>query len=437
MKKTSLLFYIIGIFITLTIIGLILFNTLFYDYKGRLNQYLNTYYSEGDNKLDNINKLIERYKNNANKLENINEKIENDINYRIDEFNKSYNNVDDLTKEKEKILNKFDYFFNNISSSVSLINNKETTTNIINKLYDSKVSYLNAIKYLSENNNNEAYNNFIKVIDKDSYYEDTTTKIDEMFNNEVKTLEDEINNIILISDENSNNDKLNTYKKAIEHLINKKKELSFDISKSKIFNSLKSDLNNKLTETYLNIVNDLINNNKINDALNLLNDSINYLNNNELNATKLIDKRDELNKMQPISLTNVKSTIDGLSIKEEMAISDINNDAYPKSITFYKNNNSSITYELNKEYKYLSGVINICKDVNQKKKNYGRIVIYGDNKKLYDSSDLSTKFKKKELKLNVADINNLKIEYTISSSKSTTQTNVLVALFGNPTLEKY
>ena len=437
MKKTSLIFYIGGIIITLIIIILILFNTLFYDYKGRLNNYLNTYFNEVNNNLDNINKLVDRYKNNTNKMNSINELLESDVNFRIDNFNKSYNSIEELTNDKDKLLNKFDYFFNNISNSVSLINNKETVTSIINKLFDSKVSYLTAIKYLNENNNNEAYNNFIKVIDKDSYYNDTTLKIDEMFNNEIKSIEDEINNILTINDDTKDIEKINVYKKALEYITNKKKELSFDISKSKTFNSIKENINNKLIELYLNISNEYINNNKINEAINLLNDSINYLNNNELNTVKLIEKRDELNKLQPISLTSIKSVIEGSSIKEELAISDINNDAYPKSITFYKVNKSSITYELNKEYKYLSGIINICKDVNQKKKNYGKITIYGDDKKLYDTGDLDTKYKKKDIKLNINDINKLKIEYTISNSKSINQDNILVALFGNPTLEKY
>ena len=437
MKKYSLLFYIGGIIITLLIITLILFNTVFYDYKGKLNNYLNDYYKEVDNNIDNINKLIDRYKNNASRINSINELLENDINYRIDDFNKSYNSIDELTANKDKLINKFDYFFDNISSSVSLINNKETATNKINKLYESKVNYLTALNYFNENNYNEAYNNFTKVIDIDSYYEDTTSKIDEMFNNEVKSLEDEVKKIIIIDENTSDTDKIEIYKNALNYITNKKKELSFDISKSKVFNNIKDDINNNLVNIYLNIVNEYANNSKFNEAINLLNEAINLLNDHELNTNKLIEKRDELNKMQPVSLTSINGNIDGTSIKEELAVTDVNNDAYARAITFYKNNKSSITYELNKEYKYLSGVINICKEVNQKKKNYGRVIIYGDNKKLYDSSDLNTKFKKKELKLNIDDINTLKIEYTISNSSSINKDNILVALFGNPTLEKY
>lgn len=437
MKKTHIIFYIGCIVITLLIIISILFNTIFYNYKGKLTNYLDTYYTDNNNNIENINKLIDRYKNNANKMDSVNEIIENDINHRIEVFNKSYNSIDELTNDKDRLLNKFDYFFDNISSFVSLINNKETSTNIINKLYESKTNYLNALNSFNSNNINDAYNSFIKVIDSDSYYEDTTSKIDEMFDNEVKSLETEVKSIINIDDNTSNKDKINIYSRALEYITNKKKELTFDISKSKSFINIKENINNNLVNIYLDIVDEYINNNKINDAINTLNEGINLLNNNELNATKLIEKRDELNKMQPISLTSIEGKIEGSSIKEELAISDINNDAYPRSITFYKNNKSSITYELNKEYKYLSGIINICKDVNQKKKNYGKIMIYADNKKIYDSNDLNTKFKKKDIKLNVNDINTLKIEYTISNSKSINKENILVALFANPTLEKY
>ena len=437
MRKTSLIFYIGGILLTLIIILLILFNTIFYDYKGRLHSYLDTYYSENDNNLDNINKLFTRYTNNANKLESINELLENDITYRIDNFNRAYNDKDELTNKKNKLIDKLNYFFDNISNNISLINNKETTTNQINKLYDSKINYLTAIEYYKENNNNEAYNYFAKVIELDSYFYDTTSKIDDMFNNEVKSIEDRINSILVINDNTNDSEKINIYKKALELLTKKKKELTFDISKSKSFNSIKEDINNNLVDIYLKIINEYISNNKINEATTLLNESINYLNNNELNASKLIEKRDELNKIQPISLTDIEGIVEGSSIKEELAISDINNDAYPKSITFYKNSKTSITYNINGEYKYLSGIINICKEANEKKKNYGKIIIYGDGKKLYDSNDLNTKFKKKSLKLNISDIKTIKIEYTISNSKSSTKSGVLVALFGNPTLEKY
>ena len=422
MKKTSVIFYIGGIVITLLIISIILFNTIFYDYKGRLHNYLDTYYTLSDNNIDNINKLFNRYTNNANKLEKINEILESDLNYRIEKFNTSYANIDELTETKDKLIDKVNYFFDNISINVSLINNNETVNNIINKLYESKTNYLTALNYYNENNYNDAYSNFIKVIEEDIYYEATTAKIDDMFNNEIKSLEDEVNSTLIIDENTSNNDKLTMYKKALESIINKKKNSSFDISKSKVFNTIKTDINNNLTEIYLNIVNDYTNNGKINDAINLLNDCINYLNNNELDTTKLRSKRDELNNMQPISLTSIKGNINGSSIKEELAISDINNDAYPRNITFYKNDKSSVTYDLNGEYKYLSGIINICKEVNQKKKNYGKIIIYGDDKKIFDSGDLNTKFK---------------IEYNISNSNSINKSNILVALFGNPTLEKY
>ena len=68
MKKRSLIFYTCGIIITLVIIILILFNTIFYDYKGKLNTYLDYYYSgdiNTDNTLtfDNIDEAYVFFKN--------------------------------------------------------------------------------------------------------------------------------------------------------------------------------------------------------------------------------------------------------------------------------------------------------------------------------------------------------------------------------------
>ena len=323
------------------------------------------------------------------------------------------------------------------SNNMVLINNKESLNNNINNLYNSKVSYLTALNYFNNNNYNDAYNNFINVIEKDSYYEDTTSKIDEMFNNEINALQTEVENYLNSNDAENDETKLEIYKKVLEYITNKKKELSFDISKSKVFNNIKEDLDNKMVEIYRKIANDLANSNKFNEAIKVLNDGINLLNNYELNASSLIEIRDNYNNMEPISLTSLEGEILGSSIKEELAIFDKNNNNYARAISFYKNNTSSIAYNLNGEYKYLTATFNVSKEVTTKNKNYGKVRIYADNNKIYDSGDLNTKSKIKALKLNIKDIKTLKIEYTISNSKSINKDNILVGVLGNPTLEKY
>ena len=56
---------------------------------------------------------------------------------------------------------------------------------------------------------------------------------------------------------------------------------------------------------------------------------------------------------------------------------------------------------------------------------------------IYDSKDITKDFKKKNLNLNINDCNNLKIEYTTSSSKQTTKSDIMVLVLGDLTLRKY
>ena len=437
-KNYKIYFYIAGIFVALLIIFLILFNTLFYNYKDKLNNYLATYYSLEENNIDDVNKMIERYKNNTNRTITINNVMNDDLNERVDNYNISYENIDSLTNTKDKLINKVTFLLDNLKNNLEVINRKESILNTINILFESKSYYLSGLECYNKNDYNCAYDNFKNVVKQDFYFEDTSNKIDNMFNSEISLIDNHVKEeYAKVLVDTIDSDRLEIYKNILNYLIDKRNNVTFDLTKSKLFNSMTNDIQAKLTETYLNIAKTLADDNKYNDAIVILNEGINLINKASLDATKLILTKEEYDKMQPVSLTTLKGEITGSSIKEEMAIDDIKKDNYSKALTFYKVDNSAIVYDLNQEYKWLSFVINLGKDVTVKNSNYGRIRILTDDKKIYDSSDLNVNFKKKEVKLDVNNIKSLKIEYNISNSKSINQENIFVALLGNPTLEKY
>ena len=158
-----------------------------------------------------------------------------------------------------------------------------------------------------------------------------------------------------------------------------------------------------------------------------------------MDVDELIKLKDEYYKMLPISLTTLEAfNIEGTSLKEELAVFDKDNNNYTRAITVTKTNNtSSISYNINKEYKYLNTTVAISKEVSEKNKNYGRIKIIADDKTIYDSQNINKNFKTKELKLDISNINILKIVYNNSNNKVSSKDNVVIALLGNPTLLKY
>jgi hypothetical protein len=429
MNKNIIIYIALGI-VSLVCILLILFNTVLYNYKGKLNSYLNTYYSDTNANLDEINKVLDKYSKNENRINNIKKLIEDDVNKRIENFNKSYDSEEELLNNKDLLVNKVSLILDQIKI------NKDNYLTIINNLYESKVNYLKGIGYFNEGNVSDAYECLSKVINSDSYYNDSISKIDECFKKEI----DDIKNYISsknISDDLKTEDKLNIYKDILNYVIEKKNSLKLDLTNSKVYNDILSDINKNLTSAYEAIAEELKNSNMYDKAVDKLNEGIKLLSEIKANAASLIKEKDDLSTMLPVSLTELDGNIEGDSIKEELAISDKDNNTYSRVISFYNNSKSSITYNLNKEYKNLKLSVNATGEVNEKNKNYGIIRIYIDNKKVYDSSNLTKSFKKKDLSLDVSNKEVLKIEYSTSSSKNTSKKNVMVGVIGNPTLEKY
>ena len=253
------------------------------------------------------------------------------------------------------------------------------------------------------------------------------------------SLLDNIGNIVTEKITDIVSDKIKVYQDIINYLIDKKNNIKFDLTKSKAFIISLKDNSEKLSDTYVNLAKTFKDNNKYSDAIDLLNEGSTFITKRELDAAKLIDLKDEYQKMLPISLTTIKaSESTGSAFKEELAVFDKDNNNYSKALTITKTNQkSSLSYNLNSEYKYLNATIAITKEVSEKSKNYGRIKILADNKTIYDSSDINKNFKKKEFKLDISNIKTITFEYTISNSKLSNKENVMIALIGNPTLHKY
>ena len=439
MNNKRVLFIDISIIVVaLIIIALILFNTIFYNYKNKLNNYLNNYYMSEENNIDDINKLINRYKNNSNRTNNINKLLSEFIDNKLNEFNTTYDSNESLDNNKNKITDKITFICSNINENMDIKENYNHYIKTIDSLYESKVNYLNAINLFNNNNYSDAYESFKNVIESDCYYDDTTKKIDLCFDSEVNNIQADINNLNTLTEESSLYDKLDVYKQIFNYLIDKKNNIKFDLTKSKTYSILFNEYANKLENVYIGLAKYLASDNNYDEALNTLLDGVSLLSKGNISVNNLTDLRDEYLKMQPISLTTIEGIKEGENFKEELATFGKDNANYSRSLTAYNlSKKSSITYNVNSEYKYLSFTSSITKEVNEKNKNYGRIKIYADNKVIFDSKNITINYKVTNNKLDISNINSIKIEYNISNGSNTNKNNIAVFIIGNPMLEKY
>ena len=440
----SKVFYIIVLTIALLIIAFVLFSTILYNYKGRLNNYLNNYYqTTSEESLNDINNLIDRYKNNKIRTNSISALISSTIDKWINKYNDSYDSEESLNNAYNELVSKIDNLLANLHNDLNVINKKSDYNKEIDDLKASKIAYINGYEYYSNSNCSEAYNEFINVIENDSYYSETREHIDDCISSTLDKINNEVNKLNTISDTSTDQEKLNVYKEIYNYLMKMKKESKLALDKSKIFTDLLNEDETNLTNTYVSIAKQLATDNKYVEANNLLDEGIKLLTSGEVNVASLTDLKTAYALMEPVSLTSITSNAKaGDLIKNDVAIIDNNNNAYAKSLSFYKGpkksyNKNTITYNINKGYKYLTFTIAMGEDITAKSKDTGNIKIIGNNKVL-KSIDLKGSLSKENVNIDLNNINILTFEYTISYNGDSEFTKPVVnAILGNPMLNKY
>jgi hypothetical protein len=438
------IFYLVTLIGALIIIILVLMNTILYNYKGKLETNLNNYYTSNDETaIDNINALCLRYKNNNKRLNNINSLVNSNINKWINKYNDSYDSIDALEEATDHLNNKVSYLLDNLEDNLEVTNDKDDFLQEIKDLNISKNYYLVGLSYYNSDNLNDAYSNFKNVIDSDSYYDDTTDKIDNCIATTLDKINTEFDKLNTITDESTLEEKLAVYKNIYNYLIKYKTESKLELSKSKSFTDLLNEDETNLTNTYVAVAKNLGSSSNYISAIELLDEGIKLLTSGDVNVVSLTDLREAYALMLPTSLNDLtKYSQTGTWIKKELAIIDNNNNTYGQALTFYKGlkksyNKNQITYNTNKAYKNLTFTLAMGKKIGVKSKDTGTIKVIGDNKVLA-TYELNGKITKQTETIDLNNINNLTIEYTLNYKGDTEETEpIIFAIMGNPVLSKY
>lgn len=439
MKRKNIIYICLIVFF-IGIIFLILFHTIFYNYRKELSIFLDNYYEE-NTKLEEIASLYRRYKNNSKRINTMNLIVDDKVNDWINRFNKNYETKEDIEKESKFLIEKVNNFALSLPKIDSIWNKKDEAVSKINDLIISKKSYLDGLKYFNDKDYSNAYDGFSKVIKDDSYFDDTTIKIDVCISTSLDIIKNKINELNTIGDNTSLERKVEVYKSIVDYLAKTKSEIKFDLTKSRTYIDLEKEYLTDTLKSYGDLAKKRAEEIKYPEAINVLNEGIEYLTNYSKDAKELIELKEEYLEMLPISLTTLEGNKESNLIKtDELALIDNDNHSYANGLTFYntlKSNykKASIIYSLDKKYKYLTGTITAAKDASFT--DIGQVRIYGDDKLIYSSDKITSKFKRKEVNISLNSVSSLKIEFTINYGKKSEGKNEMIAILGNPTLSKY
>lgn len=439
LTKKNLVCLILTI-LSLVLISSILFKTLFFNYQTTYNNELNSYYKEPSNiNVENLNRLINRYKNDSNKINKITSLTDSKIKDWINIFNTAYDSSSSLNLASSDLKNKITNLIGNIH--LSLFNNENQYLASIVELTNSKEHYFNALTCQDATNYIAAVKEYNLVISKDSYYQASQNNID-------KSIKITINNLVsTLATEESNastdlTKRLELFLSLYEKILSSSTS-DFDLTSYQDYKDLKKTYQTKLVDAYLNLAKSYANNDNYPEAIKTLQEGLKILTKYEINASNLTALKDEYESFLPADLTSLDmTTIAGSSFKISKAVTDQDNVTYPTAILFnrptaviYEKN--IITFNLNGAYKNLSGIINIVYGVNNLK-DTTQIKIYGDDKLLFTSNYFKSGSKKQSFSLDVNNIKELKITGTINYYKNSLNNQIYDnILIGSPVLTKY
>ena len=415
-KKTKIIIGVVT-FVVLVALGILYFyfNTPTRVVERNLKQYFET--SEKSN-LSKVRQVFKNNKNNESLVDELKETTKNVFNSWIDEFNKSYEDEDKLEKSYNKYKSLFTEIYEYFSDSDYMMSSSFYLDYLdkIYDLYDSKANFIRGSKYKSEGDDYNTYYYFKNVIESDCNYNDVKDFISEYLKDEIDKLknnaDDKIKNL---KDDSSLDDIVSAYINRLKYLYNNSSSSRVDLSSSQDYKDLFKNTTDKIIESI----------NKMTDSedvdygtvLKYLEESLKYVKKDSEEYKNIKDLYNKYEDKKPALLVSQKVVDYDYSTYGYNYSKTINNKEYTSYLSFLVNGKTlSRTYDLDKKYKTLKG--KILTDGSWSKDFEGEIKIYGDDKEIYSSKTIKYDTKDINIKVDVSEVKNLKIEFNTKSSES-------------------
>ena len=409
----------LGIGIVIIIAAIIALAILLNNPVKKVEDYLTSYYNNyeegyGNDELIKIGDILRSNKNDKDALNSISNQISKTINNWVKNFNKSYEDEEELEEEFQKVygvLKEIYSYFNGLEYVLTY----EDYYAYYGELYDLYNSKENYFKAVDSEDDYEKYNYYSKVIESDSYYKKANEFVSNYLKEELEELKNGAEELTNLGENATNEEMLNAYIAQVEYLEDNRYKNSVDLSTTEEYQKLYDNAVLKVVEYTKAYASELETNLETNNVMDMIDNSMEVLEYDSEEYKELEELKSSYEEKLPDSLVSkylVSSTSGSNDSSYRITIEDKEYDSY---ISFsFEGETVNRVYRLNNEYKTFKATIVRGPDWDADFK--GEIVIYGDDKELYRSGEITkTGELKSEINIDVTDVDDLKIEFVTES----------------------
>ena len=409
----------LGILIILVIAAIITLAILLNNPVKKVEDYLTSYYNNytedyGNEELVKIGDILKNNKDKESTLESISNQIQKTINNWVKNFNKSYKNEEALREEYTKlkgILDEINRYFNGLEY-VLTYEDYYSYYEEIYELYSSKSNYFSAIDASDDYDRYRYYN---QVIESDSYYDEAREFVNSYLSEEIDSLKKGAEELTNLKEGATTEELLNAYISQLEYLEENKYQNNIDLSITEDYQNLYNNAVSKIVEYTKAYAEELEENLETNNVMDMIDTSMEALEYNSDEYNELKELKDSYENKMPDSLVSKYLVSQSSGTNDSSYLITINDTEYDSYISFrFDGETLSRVYRLNNEYKTFRATIVRGPDWDADFK--GEIVIYGDDKELYRSGEITkTNEIDPEINIDVTDVDDLKIEFVTES----------------------
>ena len=412
----------------------IFFEDSFIDLINKLSKTINNYNHQSIFLISKATNLFSIFENNIKKLFLINEQNKNIYNYNNNqEFSKTINDINLITKEFKLIINKTDenlkFFFENAKNIFKEMKNKKNSS--LEDIYNDYISQ-NSPKnseHKNENKKNPNLNHITKII---SYSQNQINQKNKIINkgnlyNRNISLSYFLNIKKLIKSMSYYNDIISKNSpKEKENYINLQKQLLTELHKSiNINSSINKEIGNKIIPEFISI--DNIRNTKSytsvnNNEMNLTKSNSNNFNNvNRANSNSSIINKNNSNDLK-IEINNLKSQLEKTKFNYKTLEKKFQESQ--NNLNFLKNKEQNIVNKLKFD---LGNKIRSLESQNIELKRKYTLLLEKDSSKEIKKSEIREKSEENsmDLDLKLAENEILKLKKEMKNKKKEYQLNII------------
>lgn len=426
-KKNKIIMGIVSIVVIISLIVLcILLNNPVKKVEDCLVKYYDNYEynSEETNEyLIEIGKILKSNKKDNKVLTKIKNTAHSSMNKWVKNFNTDYKDLDDLSISYKKTSNALKDIYSYFDGLKYMLD-KTTYTDYrdeLNELYKSKKNYLEGQESEDNRDFSHAYSYYQEVTKNDSYYNKAQKFIIDYIKEEIANVKSYVEKLTTNTDKSSDEEILTIHINILKYLEDNKYTKDYiDLSTSSEYQELYNNSVKIIVEKTTTISETLAKDLDYDGAVETIERALKALDNNRSTEEykNLIELKEKFSNNLPDSL------LDKLLISETWnsgvgKYSKVINDTeYKNNIYFeFAGENEHRTYRLNGEYKRFK--TKIVRGEDWDKEFSGTIVIYGDDKELYRSENITKSSElKPDIDIDITGIDDLKIEFITSSKPS-------------------